>query len=148
MPCEKCRYYDENERWGSKGYCTYYKSYVYPDDRTCNHYQEISGGCFFTSACCEHFGKPDNCYELTVLRNYRDTYMKALPYGVELIQEYYHIAPTIIEKINNSNNTSDEYENIYHTIEKCISFIEAAENDKALNEYKNMILYYKNKYIN
>lgn len=27
MPCANCKYYDDNERWGSKGYCSYYRQY-------------------------------------------------------------------------------------------------------------------------
>ena len=63
MPCASCKYYDENERWGSKGYCSYYRQYVYPDDRTCSHYQAY-GGCIFTTACCSYLGLPDDCDEL------------------------------------------------------------------------------------
>ena len=41
-------------------------------------FEEIEQGfrkkfCYITSAVCETFGKPDDCYELTLLRNYRDT---------------------------------------------------------------------------
>lgn len=32
-----------------------------------------SEGCFLTSACTEAHGLPDDCYELTTLRKYRDS---------------------------------------------------------------------------
>lgn len=40
---------------------------VYLDERTSS-----SGGCFLTSACVKSKGLPDNCYELTRLRWFRD----------------------------------------------------------------------------
>ena len=55
------------------------------------------GDCFLTTAVCEFQGKPDNCYELTVLRNFRDTWLKEnFP---EDIDTYYADAPAIVKKI-------------------------------------------------
>lgn len=31
--------------------------------------------CYITTAVCETFGKPDDCYELRLLRTYRDGYL-------------------------------------------------------------------------
>lgn len=47
------------------------------------HYEECprykagtsSGGCFLTSACTEAKGLADDCYELTMLRAFRDEYL-------------------------------------------------------------------------
>ncbi len=37
--------------------------------------------CFLTTACCELVGLDDDCFELTVLRRYRDTVLPRLPGG-------------------------------------------------------------------
>ena len=38
-------------------------------------YMKPKKGCFITSAVCESFGKPDDCYELTMFRSFRDNYL-------------------------------------------------------------------------
>lgn len=35
-----------------------------------------SGGCFVTTACVKMLGLPDDCREMTVLRNFRDSLLK------------------------------------------------------------------------
>ena len=61
---------------------TYYKycrNYDYDD---CPIYKgNDSGGCFLTSACTEARGLPDDCHELTVLRSFRDGYLRSQPEG-------------------------------------------------------------------
>lgn len=58
--------------------------------------------CFITTAVCDYYGKPDNCYELTTLRHYRDTWLRAQPDGESLIAEYYASAPLIVSKLRQS----------------------------------------------
>lgn len=55
-----------------------------------------SGGCYLTSACMKHFQKnfDDNCYELTVLRWFRDNFVSK-----EDIEHYYNVAPIIVKKL-------------------------------------------------
>src|SRR3954470_9525489 len=45
--------------------------------------------CFITTACCELLGLPDNCFELRLLRRYRDRVLARLPGGREKIALYY-----------------------------------------------------------
>ena len=59
-----------------------------------------SGGCFITSAVCDSFGKPDDCYELTTFRNFRDNWLSTQPDGKNLIAQYYEIAPKIVAEID------------------------------------------------
>ena len=79
-----------------------------------------AGGCYLTTACMKHFQEnfDDNCYELTVLRWFRDNFVSK-----EDIKHYYEIAP-IIENI----------------IDYCIEQIEQGNYDKAYSRYKNSIL--------
>ena len=74
--CKNCKYYDDKTRSGFMGWCTSYKEYVDPDSMSwgCTRYEEgtgtSSGGCYLTSACVESKNLPDNCHELTVLRQF------------------------------------------------------------------------------
>jgi len=58
------------------------------------------GRCFITTATCETLGKPDNCYELNLFRDFRDNWLERQPDGKALIQEYYDVAPKIVNSIN------------------------------------------------
>lgn len=149
MSCQHCKYFNENERWGSKGYCEYYKKYYYGTDSECSHFtkRDGGGGCFLTGACCDFRGLPDDCYELTVLRNFRDNYLKCTDSGASLVNEYYRIAPDIVNRINFSDSKKEAYEYIYSVVRKCVSLIESGENEAALNEYKEMVLSLKSKFL-
>src|SRR5687768_5926093 len=51
--------------------------------------------CFLTTACMSYYSLPDDTYEPTTLRNYRDTYLASSPEGRELISQYYAVSPQI-----------------------------------------------------
>ena len=103
-------------------------------------------GCYLTSACMQHFKTEfdDNCYELTVLRWFRDN-------GVtkEDVKLYYKLAPKIVEGINQDKRKEEIYDYIYDTIvDECVTAIENGEYDHAYNKYKQSILSLKRNFIN
>lgn len=108
-------------------------------------YEEITAGfkfklCYITTAVCEHLQKPDNCYELTILRNYRDNYLMATPKGKQLVSEYYDIAPTIVKRMNASTLSHELYGNVYDQyLAPCIQAIEQGENETCRHLYENMV---------
>ncbi|MEL6373530.1 MAG: CFI-box-CTERM domain-containing protein [Pseudomonadota bacterium] len=54
------------------------------------------GGCFLTTACCEALSLPDDCFELTALRRFRDGHLKRTPQGREAVRAYYDLAPRLL----------------------------------------------------
>ena len=60
-----------------------------------------SGGseCFLTTACVNHKGLADDCFELESLRWLRDSVVRKQNDGDALIKEYYRIGPAIVEAI-------------------------------------------------
>lgn len=52
--------------------------------------------CFFTTACCDYVGLPDDCFELTQLRRFRDLWLAKQPGGPEAIARYYQTAPLVL----------------------------------------------------
>ena len=148
MPCRNCKYYDENETSGAKGYCDYIGIYVYPDDRTCSHYVKTdssSGGCFVTTACCEHYGLPDDCLQLTMMRTLRDRYMRYTDEGRRMIDEYYKTAPRIVEKLNASSNQDEVYSYIYTCLNDCVSLVKNEQDEEAMRAYYHMFEEVRNK---
>ena len=113
------------------------------------HYEECpryknrdsgSSGCFLTSACVESKGLADDCRELTVLRNFRDTYMKKTESGCFDICEYYHTAPIIVEKIKLLPNAIEIFDKIYNElVVPCVKLIDNNCNDEAYRTYKDYV---------
>ena len=94
--------------------------------------------CFLTTACMKYFQKKfdDNCYELIVLRWFRDNFVSK-----EDIEHYYEIAPIIVETINKEEKNDIIYDYIYENIvDYCVEQIEQHNYDAAYRRYKNSIL--------
>ncbi|WP_437920290.1 hypothetical protein [Sphingobacterium sp. LRF_L2] len=64
-------------------------------------------GCFLTTACVYHKGLPDDCYELELLRNLRESFMKPNPDYNALITEYKVIAPLMLINIYRAENKAE-----------------------------------------
>lgn len=126
----------------TKGYCKRYGSYYHNDD-SCSHWEEntkvtgssSSGGCFLSTACCEHMGFKDDCDQLVTLREFRDNYIKHQNYGDKLIQLYYNDAPAIVHAINLRNDKDQIYDNMFEKIQKIVDLIHAQKTEDAVIEY-------------
>ena len=106
-----------------------------------------SDGCFITSAVCRSFNKPDDCYELTVFRGFRDNWLSKQEDGIELIREYYAIAPKIVNEIDNLADSSTEYLRIWDEyLQQCLSYIEKGELNRCKSLYCTMVHSLKEKY--
>ena len=78
----------------------------------------------------------DNCYELTVLRWFRDNFVSR-----EDIKHYYKTAPIIVESINSEEKSDLVYNYIYdNVVDYCVKQIENGNYEEAYNKYKNSIL--------
>lgn len=63
---------------------------------------ESNKGCFISTAACMSSGLPDDCSELTYLRQMRDAYLAHSPTGRAMIASYYRWAPEVVELIDRS----------------------------------------------
>ncbi len=119
-------------------YNKYCKNYDYGD---CPIYKGTdSGGCFLTSACMEAKGLPDDCYELTTLRRFRDEYLAMQACGMCEIHHYYRVAPEIVSKIKRSANASSVFEKIYaELVAPCVELIEQGAFENAHIKYRDYI---------
>lgn len=93
--------------------------------------------CFLTSACVRARGLPDDCEELTVLRRYRDDYLRTRAGGEEAIREYYEIAPGIVNRINQREDADTIWNSVYEeTILPCVAMIREGRMEDAFELYK------------
>ncbi len=116
-------------------------------------YEEIAKGfhrkwCYITTAACQVRGMDDDCVELNILRDYRDTYMMSKPDGEKLIREYYDVAPSIIKHINVRPDAKQVYDEIWEDyIAPCIEDIREGKMEECLDLYIDMVYRMKDKYF-
>ncbi len=116
-------------------------------------FEDINNGfhrklCYVTTAVCESIGKEPGCYELQVLKNYRDGYLETLPDGHALVEEYYDIAPTIVKRIEKQGDRDEIYRGLYQDyIMPCIQDIENQKYETCRERYQEMVKGLKAKYI-
>ncbi len=97
-------------------------------------------GCYITTAVCKNSCKPDDCYELQSFRAFRDNWLSEQNDGKELIEDYYHCAPKLVELIDKSDNANDVYNEINRIyLSKCLNYIENNEMEKCKKCYIDMV---------
>jgi len=107
-----------------------------------------SKSCFITTAVCTSFHKPDDCYELTMFRNFRDTWLVKETDGNTLISEYYRIAPSIVKSIDSCPNATDIYLKIWNTyLCHCLHYIEMGDNMCCKELYMDMVKSLEEKFL-
>ena len=102
------------------------------------------GNCYLTTACMKHYLNEfdDNCYELRVLRWFRDNFV-----NFEDVEHYYKTAPYIVEGINNEKHSDIMYDYIYDNIvDYCVEKIENLEFEEAYKRYKSSMINFEHLY--
>jgi hypothetical protein len=106
------------------------------------------GDCFITTACTVAMGLPDDCAELVTLRKFRDEYVRQLPNGGKIIDEYYRIAPAIVRKINERPDHEEVFAALFRQIEKAVQLICERRDADAFVHYVEVIKRLKKEYMN
>lgn len=116
--------------------------------------EHIQGGfkkglfCYITTAVCRSLNKPDDCYELTLFRDYRDHYLLNCEKGEEIVNEYYNIAPTIVKRIDREDNSSEIYARIWQDyLSPCLRLIEEEKKEECRDLYSDMVRNLEKKYL-
>lgn len=141
--CGSCKYFEYASQY-EKGYCSWYRTYYHADE-SCDNWaqnenaEETSGGCFLTTACCEYKGLPDDCRELTVMRNFRDTELKESGWGQRCIDLYYQEAPRILKQIESHPKRDELLEWLYSQIGQIVELVENKKGKEAVIYYLLMV---------
>ncbi len=96
--------------------------------------------CYLTSACVAHAGLTDDCYELTVMRAFRDDYLMTSVPGVALVSRYYRHAPNLLAAIRSSPDSDETMEWILQQVRETIRHYKDGRRTKALETYLDMII--------
>lgn len=95
--------------------------------------------CFLTTSCVQWRGLPDDCHELTVLREFRDGYLQGTVGGSQLIETYYRIAPGLVERIEQSETADATLAWIYEIVSQCVAAIGQGDSERAVVLYRGMV---------
>jgi hypothetical protein len=126
-----------------------------PDQQWTDSYQCVYRGnsvnyaalpCFLTTACVEHAGLPDDCEELTVMRAFRDSYLNRFEEGRLLIDQYYRIAPRIVEHIRRASDRRRVLDWVLHEVRATAKAIGRGESEAAIARYAAMVLRLQQRY--
>jgi hypothetical protein len=91
------------------------------------------------TACIRAKGLSNDCYELKLLRKFRDEWVRTQANGAQEISIYYDIAPKIVDKLNQQENAEEIYNTIYNElILKCVKLIEDEKREEAYRLYKKV----------
>ena len=98
--------------------------------------------CYLTTAVVRHFGLPDDCYYLSVLRRFRDDYIlnSGDPDRISELKRYYEIAPRVVAWIDSQPNADAIWSELATTIAESVKAIECEEYDRAYDLYRTRVL--------
>lgn len=103
--------------------------------------------CFLTSACVDFYGLSDTGYELTTLRQYRDSYLMTVKGGPELVHTYYRVSPLIVTQLQRDEHKEKKFAYIYSQVQAACLAIEKKQFEKAKNVYRAMVNRLRNIYF-
>ncbi len=137
--------------WGGKHYgsCECPACHAYGDNANEGDRSEKGGGgCFITTAVLSRLGKDDRCRELQRFRWFRDTWLRCRPYGPRLIQEYYSVAPKIVEEMLTRGEERVVCEMVWLMyLEPALEAIERGRFTRALSTYQDMVFELRRRYL-
>lgn len=154
--CGKCLNieWDNKEKWTSvdRYWCKEKRRYVEPTDSTCYAFLEDKSqsndggyqpsGCYITTIIVDILGYEDNCEVLNILRNFRDTTLKANIEYLPLLFEYDQVGPIICEYIKKEkNNYRFCLGLLKHFLIPCVQAIKEEKIEDAIAIYQNMVMY-------
>lgn len=125
------------EEWGKR----------YPSQKFSKaDYTEIRDGfkkrklCFITTAVCDSLGKPDDCYELQAFRAFRDSYLLETEEGTRLVEQYYDLAPSIVNTINVLSEQDEIYMSLWQEyLKPCLEYINQGQQEACKQAYIDMV---------
>lgn len=97
-------------------------------------------GCFITTAVCACTGEDSDGGYLNDVRYFRDTYMQQTAERRALVDEYYRIAPAIVDAIDGQSDSAAEYQRIRAAfLDSAVACIRRNEGENAERIYISMV---------
>jgi len=103
--------------------------------------------CYLTTACVRAMELPDNCLELTTLRGFRDRILMPDSYGRKAVQEYYEIAPEIVQAVSRQSNAQGIWQDVYKDVSHAVFLVLSGDFEGAFKHYQQMTMGLKGKFL-
>lgn len=90
-----------------------------------------------------------NKEELETLRRFRDEVLFEKEEGIQLVKEYYRIAPGLVKKIEAmpDKERTEILENIYQKILQVLNKIKSGDNEGAIARYYSMVCWVESEVV-
>ncbi len=96
--------------------------------------------CFLTTATVGCVGLPDDCFELRTLRHFRDRHLSTTSEGTRLVEEYYGIAPRIVDAVNARPEAAAIWRRTYRRyVLPCAILARLGLRARAIRRYRKMV---------
>ncbi len=103
-------------------------------------HKSSSSWCFITTAACRALKAQDDCDELMLLRDFRDSHLQIDSDGEAIVSEYYRIAPILIEHIDKLEDPWSKYQFLWEEyIGPSCDMIREGKYDEAKWVYIRMV---------
>jgi hypothetical protein len=109
---------------------------IRPKDRSSG-----DGNCFITSACVNYYGLSDDCYQLRMLRGFRDNYLLKSSEGEQLVKDYYRIGPRIVKLLLADRHKDKLFSFILEQVNSACDALEKNQNQMAETIYRDNVIY-------
>jgi hypothetical protein len=83
-------------------------------------------------------GLPDDCFELRVLRRFRDAVLLPSPDGRAAVHRYYAVAPGIVDAINDREDAPRIWGHTHTDIMQAVKLVIAGDYRGAFTHYRAM----------
>jgi hypothetical protein len=98
------------------------------------------GGCFISTAVASSMGLPDDCDMLQTLRQFRDEILLGRMELNGLVEQYYSISPTIIERMDKNHQQRSWHQWVCREyIQPAVDDIKRGRYEQALHKYCSMV---------
>lgn len=136
---------NSSDSWVNDGWSNSYGNWINDgwsnssDSWTNGGWNNSGGGCYITTACVEYMGLSDDCYELNILRHYRDVLVENDEDFRKSVLEYYRKAPVIVQKIVASENKDKILSYLYNElVKKSVNLLTNNKVEEAKKHYLNI----------
>lgn len=92
-------------------------------------------GCFLTTAACEHRGLPDDCFELSTMRDFRDRVLLETPAGQAMVRHYYEVAPRLVPLMHDRQTADWAWSQIQETVRH----LSEQQHEAAIESYRQLV---------